>query len=513
MKIDKRTLFGILMSAASGVLSYLSFPPAGASYLALVSLIPLFFAVKNTGKKGSFLYGYLAGLVFFGFLLSWLGNVSWPGAIVLVLVMSVYFGAFAFLANIVIAGAGELLLLPFIWVVVEYLRSNLLTGFPWGQLAYSQYRNITLIQIADLFGSYGVSFLIVLVNTAVFAFLIKSPRKKILLMLALVAVVAAAGYGFYRTGSIPVRGSARISVIQGNIPQESKWDETKAFDNIKTYGDLTLAAAETEPDMIIWPETAYPYIATAKDLPSEISALAQKTGVPVLAGVIYMKDDKYFNSSMLFNENGVFPAMYFKIHLVPFGEYIPLEKIFSLVTKYIDKPIGDYTPGKEYELFPLRSTYMLESKPGEISRETHFYRVGTLICFEDVFPGLSREYVRKGADILVNITNDAWFGRTAAAEQHLQSSVFRAVENRVPVVRAANTGVSCFVSYTGEILSRVNKGGGSIFVEGYRTENINTARARSLYTVWGDYFVMICAFLLAAFCLSELKIARKLGKR
>jgi len=173
------------------------------------------------------------------------------------------------------------------------------------------------------------------------------------------------------------------------------------------------------------------------------------------------------------------------------------------IREYVNKPIGDFRKGDEYTLFPFRVLTTSDMEDNTIARQISFYKFGVLICFEDIFPYISREYVKRGANFLINITNDAWFGETAASRQHLQSSVFRAVENRVPVIRAANTGISCFIDYAGRITSSVNLDGKDIFIEGVDTSNIDIYSRRSHYTVYGGIFVYFCMFMIMLIFVTE----------
>ena len=497
--MNRRTL-NRLLAVLSGVMMSLAFPPAGWDFLAFVSLVPLFFALKECDLKSSFLLSYISGLVFFGCLLYWLVNVTVPGTVALVMIMAVFFGMFGILANIVFRYSMEFIVLPFIWVVTEYLRSHcFFNGFPWGLLAYTQYKSTGFIQIADITGAYGVSFILVFLNVAFFGFLSRDKKRRVHAITALVLVILSTGYGFYKASNSLITDNPAISVVQGNIPQKFKWDAQYADSVVGTYLDLTKKAAAETSSLIIWPETAYPYLAKKGEEPAEMGNAAKEAARPLLAGVVYNDKDKYFNSAMLFSDKGGVTAEYFKIHLVPFGEYIPFEKYLGFMKNYINKPVGDFAAGREYTLFPLRSVRSSTSTGGEIIRRVSFHKFGVLICFEDVFPYLSREFALKGADLLVNITNDAWFGDTAAPEQHLQASVFRAVENRVPVVRAANTGISCFIDPMGAVTQRVKKNGKDSFVEGYATANVRIFARRSFYTYHGDYFSYFCGFVVLIF--------------
>ncbi|MFQ5952099.1 MAG: apolipoprotein N-acyltransferase [Candidatus Omnitrophota bacterium] len=500
----KENLLKPLLAVTSGVLGFLAFPPFNYSVLAWVFLVPLLFVIKRSDERMSFLWSYLSGVVFFGCLLYWLVNVSILGMVILVLALAFFFGFFGLVARIILKYAADIFILPFFWVALEYIRGHIFTGFPWGLLAYSQYQNINLIQIADFTGAYGVSFLIVMFNMAAFGYLVRVERKLGYMMMALFFILVSSMYGTYRLENYKIWGSPRMSVIQGNIPQQLKWDPAYAKDIINEYSVLTREASKDDPSMIIWPETAYPHLIYNEETGAkEIRELAAETGVPILTGAVYDNGKGYFNDAILYSEKGEFTKRYDKLHLVPFGEYVPLGDKLSFVRKYIDKPIGDFKRGREYTLFPMKSFSSSNMADGAIKRRTNFYKFGVLVCFEDIFPELAREYVRRGANFLVVMTNDAWFGRTAAPEQHLQASVFRAVENRAPVVRAANTGVSCFVDSDGRIRSRVMKGARDTFVEGYATDNVKVSATRTPYTIYGDTFVYFCGFMLIILIITE----------
>ena len=485
----------VFLSALSGVLCFLSFPPFEIAFLSWLFLVPLLFALKDSTPRGSFVLSYMTGIVFFGALLYWLVNVSIPGMLLLVMVLSIIFGMFGLIAGSVLRRSMDLFILPFVWVVLELVRSCFFTGFPWGILGYSQYQTINLIQIADITGAYGVSFVVVAVNMAVFAVVTRSERRRTYVIMALFFLIMANMYTIYKFNRLYAWCDAEISVIQGNIPQKIKWDPSFSEKIFNEYEGLTREAAKEKPDLIVWPETAYPYLfGEGENRAREIGALSLREGIPILAGVVNMENGVYYNSAVLFNDNKEHVGLYRKLHLVPFGEYIPFEKHLSFLRGYIDKPIGDFGRGTEYTLFPLVSASSTGG-PGTRVRNTNFLKFGVLICFEDVFPYISRNFVRQGADFLVNMTNDAWFGETAAPRQHLQASVFRAVENRVPLVRSANTGISCFIDTTGRVFSKVESEGRDIFVKGVDTGNIDVCRGHSVYTVYGDVFAYFCAVM------------------
>ncbi|MGB2650762.1 MAG: apolipoprotein N-acyltransferase [Candidatus Omnitrophota bacterium] len=501
----KTYLRNVAFAFSAGVIGFLAFPPFDISFAGWFCLVPILLTIDPKKPKQNFLYGYLTGVVFFACLLYWLVNVTIPGMIILVLVLAVFYAVFAFFAGFILKYSMNLLILPFIWVVLEFIRGNIFTGFPWGVLGYSQYENTNIIQIADLTGAYGVSFLIVAFNVAIFSVFIRAKKRISYMMLALLFMLASTSYGIYRLHGLTAWGEATVSVVQGNIPQQLKWDSSYANDIVKEYTNLTKRASTDGANLVVWPETSYPYLfEDGKTEIEEISKLSRELAVPILAGGVSRKGDEYFNSAVLFNGTGEIVEKYDKLHLVPFGEYVPFEEnVLSILRKYIDKPIGDFGRGKEYTVFPMSSFSSLEKDDGTVIRTTNFFKFGVLICFEDIFPYITREFVKNGANFMVNMTNDAWFGDTAAPRQHMQASVFRAVENRVPVIRAANTGVSCFIDSHGKILSRVELGGKDVFVDGYATDTVNVLYGKSYYTVYGDVFVYFCALMMALLLITE----------
>jgi apolipoprotein N-acyltransferase len=483
-----------VLSVLSGILLFLSFPPADISLIAWIALVPLMVAVKDTGYRTSAVLGFIAGTVFFGSLLYWLLNVSVPGTIILVLVLALFIAAFALSVRYVSGSGADMLLLPFVWVLLEYTRSFLFTGFPWGLLAYTQYANLRLIQIADLTGPYGVSFILVAFNAGFASYFLKQRKRAVYMVTALFFILISVGYSAYRIEQNIEWPRPRISVVQGNIPQEKKFDPRYGQEIEGKYFDLTHRASVTEPDMIIWPETSYPFLIEGDEVPLGLERMSEKNGIPVIFGAVTRDNGYFYNTAFLIDGKGGVQS-YRKVHLVPFGEYVPFESVFPGIRRHIDKPIGSFSPGQGYEPLTFRS-FRKDSKDGDIIRRTDFHKVGILICFEDIFPYIARNFVSNGADILVNLTNDAWFGRTAAAMQHLQASVFRAVENRVPLIRSANTGISGFIDATGRIKSVVNKEGRQIFVEGVLTDTAGISNLVSYYTVYGDVFVYFSLFML-----------------
>jgi len=494
----------ILLSLLSAILLILSFPKFDLWGFSWFGFVPLFFAMENKKPLQRFLLSYFTGIIFFFGTLYWLYHVSILGLILLVLYLAIYFGLFGliFSKTYILHTTYSLLFIPSLWVLLEYLRNHLFTGFSWVLLGYSQYLNLPIIQISDITGIWGLSFLVMMVNVEIWQRVWKSKIKSILTTSGIILFVL--GYGFFRLNQKIEEKNLKVSIIQGNIPQEIKWEEAAKDSILDRYLDLTKKAAEDSPGLIIWPEASYPETISFKEDLSNLINLAKEINVPILLGVVRKDRDSYFNSAILIkSEKEIF--RYDKLHLVPFGEYIPLKSLFKFLETIYS--IGDFSSGREYTVFKILNPKMSTEDRRMVGRlESEILRKSSipnpkiqksfsvLICFEDIFPEISRRFVNRGADFLVVITNDAWFGRTSAPYQHLQASVFRAVENRRYLVRSANTGVSCFITPKGEIFSKVSHKR-DIFVSGYKTEDIILNSQKTLYTKFGDYFILFCLII------------------
>lgn len=491
-KIKSNIAKDLFLCLSSSLLLILSFPKFNLWILAWIGFVPLFFAIiENKSKAKAFLLSYITGILFWSGTIYWLIHVTLPGTILLILYLGLYFGLFSLLVKSfeLRAKSYELIFIPSIWVLLEYIRSHLFTGFPWALLGHSQHLNLAIIQIADITGVWGVSFLVMMVNLFIYRLIDRKSHKNYLLPLLLLLLSLAYGHSKLNRITYPVSGiPVRISVIQGNIPQELKWNPESNDFIIDKYFTLTTQAAKEKPDLIIWPEAAMPEVLEEKAIFYErVKKFIKEIRTPLLLGAVTSRDNFYYNSALLISSEAGLLNRYDKIHLVPFGEYIPLKKILPFLETVV--PIGDITAGKEYTIFKILNP-----------RLSNF---AVLICFEDLFPELSRQFVKNGAEFLVNITNDAWYEHTNAASQHFQASVFRAVENRVFVIRSANTGVSGFIAPSGKIISLVkDKSGKDIFIDGFRTEEINILKETpSFYTRHGDIFIAACLLLLLLYAI------------
>ena len=490
-------------SIFSGLLVASLFPPFQFEVLAWIALVPLLWVLEGKKPHEAFTLGLVSGLVSFGIIIWWVkismatygglpASLAWLITAVLALYLALYPALFAFFMVRIHAGGSVLtfLLAAPLWVSLELLRAYFMTGFPWALLGYSQYRYLHVIQIADLVGVYGVSFFIVFVNAAIWHFF-RFPRKAPFALAIGVSLAAAFvwGYGYLRLHEVPIEtaGAARaVGIVQGNVDQSVKWAPRWRKGILEKMGKLTKNVRErfpkaesTAPPLIVWPEAAAPLVyqrhASERRYLREI---AKDTDSYLLFGVLGRRDvkqgPKLTNSAYLLGPDGAESGRYDKMHLLPFGEYVPLGKLLFFVKKLVPV-IGAFRPGDKPEIF--------DAAKGKF---------GVLICFEVIFPRVVRRM--KNAQFLVNITNDAWFGKTAASEQHLSMVAFRAVEFRMPIVRSANTGISALIDPTGAIRVR-----SPLFEEWIHADVISLKKdAPSVYARVGDTFAYICVFLSVA---------------
>ena len=499
MNMKLRPVHDILFSLTSGLLLAASFPLLDWSFVAWFALVPLFLVMS----KRPFLNGYVAGFSFFAAALYWLnivmvtyGQLPWALSIIAYLLLVSYL-AFYFALPIWLAerfrqrrAISPFITLPVLWVGFEFLRGILLTGFPWTLIGYSQHANLIFIQSADLVGVYGIGALILFAN-AVFANLIRAAwrldfslvSKRALIVFVLFFAVNC-GYGVWRLGGDLDRidSPLRVSLIQGNIEQSVKWDPAYQLSTINRYLSLSKNAVQDGAQLLIWPESATPfYLQDPSPLSQRVRQFVSQSGRHLLTGSpayeYQPKGVRYLNSSFLLSPEGNLLGRSDKVHLVPFGEYVPLSRFLPFVNKLVTG-IGDFSPG---------SVEPIKMPEGNL---------GILVCYEGIFPELARQYVKAGSGLLVNVTNDAWFGHSSAPYQHLSMARFRAIENRRWLVRAANTGVSAVIAPSGEIVSS-----SSLFQPDVVTENISFRSELSIYTLFGDIFPVV-SLLLGIFWLA-----------
>ncbi|MBN4054455.1 apolipoprotein N-acyltransferase [Nitrospira defluvii] len=500
----KRPFIPYAAALLSGALLAFSFPNTGYYLLAWIAFVPLFLVIQTGSPGKAFFLGWISGLVYFSGTIYWVamtlshyGGLPWALSIffmfLLVSYLALYVGLFSVFFQTLSKGheMGFLLFAPSFWVTLEYMKGHFLTGFPWASLAYSQYRFLPVIQIADFGSIYSVGFIIVLTNTGLFLMVRSIWKKKSIvgssLILSTSAVILTVFYGMMRL-SEPMGGdqSLLVAVVQGNIPQNQKWDSDFKAQTVEKYKRLSLTVLHTDeglrPDLVIWPEAALPFIfnSEAKDQ-KELLDLVMEEQFDLLVGAPTIQNDgsgklALFNSAYLISQNEGIGMRYDKMHLVPFGEYIPFPRLLFFLNKLV-VGLSDFNPGTQATLMKVGETM-----------------IGTVICYEVIFPELVRRFVHQGAALMTTITNDAWFGRSSAAAQHFSMVTFRAIENRVSFARAANSGISGFIDPYGRILHQT-----SLFVETTAQERLRLRDQETFYTQYGDPFAAVCGIVSLVF--------------
>ena len=481
-----------LLVASAGVLG-LAFPRTDWDGAAWIALVPLLIVVLGAPPRIAFAWAWLYGTVFFLMLLRWLNftfqtysTIPWPLVWGPTLLLSAWCGLYIAVVGALVAWlhqrrstAWALATAPCLWVGAEWLRGHLLGGFPWGTLGYSQYLRLPVIQIAELGGVHAVSFVVVAVNAALAGVFLLGWRGALTgLGLAGALVGATLGFGVWRLREPPPPERVSVAIMQPSIEQPLKWDPDFATVVLRIYQELTRQAAADRPGLIVWPETASP-TALRRDvvLQRTLATMSADMRIPLLVGSIDVLEgtpQRFTNTAFLVTDRGIV-GRYDKIHLVPFGEYVPLSRVIGFVRGWAEF-IADLEPGSRAVVFP--------GPPAPF---------GVVICYEGIFPDLFRTFVNSGARLMVNMTNDGWFGRTSGPPQHLGMYPFRAVEHRIAIVRAANTGISAFIAPTGQIFHHLG-----LYQRGTITEWVPLRQGRTLFTRLGDWVAWAALVLAAA---------------
>jgi len=508
------------LALLSGLLLSVAFPKIGADWIVWFALVPFFLSLRGIGSSGeAFRLGLFAGLVHYLTLVYWLaytmntyGNLPYTLSVPILFLFACYLSLFWAAFSVVVHRTCQRPLFLLIsasaaWVGLEFVRSVLFTGFPWEMIGQSLYRRPLLIQLCDVTGVYGLSGIIALCNGAIVIGLLwglgrtwrghpVSGRTVVAASLASIAALSACtGYGLWRSDEVlrqvSERPRVKVAVVQGNIDQAVKWDPAHQLSSIEKYLRLSAAARRLTPDLVVWPETATPFYFPAQArLTRKVIKGVRENGTDFLFGspsytATGGNERAYFNSAFLVLADGTVADRYDKAHLVPFGEYVPMKKWLPFLGKIVAQ-VGDFHSGT--------AGRTLSWEKGAI---------GVLICYEAIFPELSRAMAANGASILVNITNDAWYGRSSAPFQHFSMSVFRAVENRRSLVLAANTGISGFIDPLGRILETT-----PLFEDAVIGQSIPLVEHTTFYTRRGDVFAMACVVISLLF-LSYSMIRRK----
>ena len=460
-----------------------------------LALWPAIEIAHRSDPKRAAIHGYFLGLAIFVLGVYWLAHVSVLGWLVLSAYLAAYVAAFC----LIVSWAGRrrrvplIVLAPTAWVALELVRAKLFSGFPWLQLGHSQHAFLPIIQIADLAGVYGVSFLLAMGGATLAALrTARGGRSMIQGGVTVAAFVAALAYGFWRVETVATKEGPRIATVQGNIPQSVKLNYTveQSKASLDKHVKLSWDAMSQKPDLIVWAETMSPgylnlpgagygeWSLLAELSRYELRKLATGSKCHLLIGSIAVQGnppEDFYNSAFFYAPDMSLLDRYDKVHIVPFGEFVPFGKQFPFLRRIVPVPT-DLTPGDDLVVF--------DGPRGKF---------GVLICYEDVVPDLARQLRKDGADFAVNMTNDGWFKGSPELEQHNGIAVFRAVENRMGIVRATNTGMSSFISPVGRVHAVLEQNGDRREIEGKLVANVQVSDSRTLYTRIGDTFAWLCA--------------------
>ena len=522
-------MFGVylLLGSASGVMLWLSLPGFELWYLSFVSLVPILVMLQGRHGKTAVLVTWLSGSGYYFATVSWLSHLTPPGWVALALYLSLGFLLFAILARVLLQGNPRLpyaVGIPVLWLAAQLLRSLPLGGFDWYLLGHNLYRRLVLIQIADLFGVFGVSFVVITVS-AVIARIIhlgiwrgfsdRRDRGEAVLgaVYAVLLVLASFTYGTFRLAEADLKPGPTISVVQGNIPQDLKEfvqsDPNAHLDKARhmweTYVTLTRPLTKRTDDLVVWPETTTTFALegdrTAKHDYSaferkRILSIRRELDRPFMVGSIRMVPEdnalRYYNCAYYFHKDDGSFERYDKIYPVPFGEIVPFQGTWFAEVVEFFMPEGyqaRLSAGTELKLFKLKA-----------------WTFAANVCYEDTKPSLNRAFCRMGAQFIVNLTNDGWFRETAELDQHLANSVFRSVENRVAQVRATNTGISAFINSKGAITSHIEdrQTGKHRRVKGVLTDTVMLDDRSTLYAMIGELFSWVMLSVAALWVLTRL---------
>jgi apolipoprotein N-acyltransferase len=515
-----------LFALLSAVLQVLVFPLPDFYWMSWFAVAPLMVGLLRTHAPqalqidaGSrlvpadpaqgFLLGYACGIVWYGGTCYWvyatmnqyggLNGFAAAGILLLFcLYLGLYHGAFGLLISLLARRSGvrwPLVCAPFLWVAIELARTRI-SGFPWNLLGIAQVDHIPLSHIATITGAYGLSFEIMVVNVAMAAaFLVPRSRRNQLLGAALTAAVVLQAGRWLPPTQLPADRVARL--VQENIPilQGADWTRDYFEQTVRELVDLSLHAGGSgslRAQLIVWPESPAPFYGSDPVFRAAISDMARAANAWVLVGNVGSRNanqssqqtTEIYNSASLVNPAGEWTARYDKIHLVPFGEYLPFKRVFGFAGG-LTKEVGDFSAGTSRQ--PLA---------------TADSRLGVFICYESIFPNEVRQLAKNGAQVFVNISNDGWYGDSGAYAQHLKQARMRAVENARWLLRDTNTGVTAAIDPQGRLFQRADRKVRTELDAGYALSNVTT-----FYTRWGDWFAYLCAIISAAAVIAGL--ARK----
>jgi apolipoprotein N-acyltransferase len=474
------------LAILSGALLALSFPRFGHPAFGWIALVPLLITLRRGVRPlRAFYLGLTAGLLYFIGTIYWTGTVvrqfgglAMPVALLAMLLLAAYLALYPALTALITsrlvnrAGTRALLLMPAAWVATEFARGSLFGGFPWVPLGNSQVTVLPVAQLASVLGVYGLSALVAFVNAALAcAVLFRGSQRMLVIATTVVLLAAVGGWGAWRVadGALTREGAPlRVGLIQGNIAQADKWNPREARRIFTTYIAMTRDAVRRGAEFVMWPESSTPFMFEEDDIGEEqLRALAREVRVPILFGSDQVDRSggtlRLYNAAFLVTPTGETAAVYRKMHLVPFGEYIPGKRLLYFVSPLVER-MAEFAPGASMVVLPV----------GE-------HIINTAICYEVVYPSLIREAVADGSQLLTTITNDAWYGQSSAPYQHFALASMRAIEQGRYLARAANTGISGVVDPYGRVVQQ-----SAIFEQTGLVEDVRLLTARTIYSRIGD---------------------------
>lgn len=474
------------MPILSAIILLLGFPPFDLFFVSWLALVPLLLSIVPGEHWRNAFRGYVAGVVFFALLVWWLNYVTTAGYILLVLYLALYFAFVCWFLGLFRSDATRALLLPPLWVSLEFFRSSGIFAFSWGLLGHSQYNNLPTLQLVSWTGVYGVSALLAATAAALGYLRLRPCQGRFRIRPAhgiVVVVVIVNVLGLWSLSDRPEADELAVGLLQGNVPQLLKWEQGMEDPTIRLYTGMTEDALKQGAELVVWPETAVPDVLDWNpDWEMLFKRLCEKHQCHLLFGALHHNGDsaRYYNSAYHITPESASSERdierYDKMRLVPFGEYVPFRHWIPFVQQVVESEGGGFfSAGTRNIVFSL----------GSVS-------FSSLICFESTMPPVARASVRSGARALIVLTNDEWFGRTPASLQHGIQSVFRAVENRVPVVRSTNTGWTCSIDAFGRVRVEVPR-----FQQKALVDRVSIPRhAGTLYTRWGDWFAWLCVLFV-----------------
>lgn len=509
-KTYKKEIFAVILSSALWVCA---FPSIGLWPLAFVAIVPLLFVLDGASLKKAFWLTFFTTFFAYAGLVYWLvytinfyGHIPLPIAVIVFILLLVVLAAlrgffFATPYAWMQKSASAYVLVPPLWVGADYFQTLFFGGFPWEFFGYAPYKFLPIIQAADILGVWLLTFIFVLVNASIYELFRANARwirRTTGVALSILSIIALFIYGQIRLGQqtnlMSKSKGIKVAVVQGNIPQDVKWSKSFRKWALLRHENLSKAASAEGAKLIIWAETAIPIFQdVAEPLYHSLSKVVAEIDRYVLTGLPTKRfegtEEIHHNSAYLINPEGEPVDLYHKNHLVPFGEFIPFKSILKKIAGPLVRGTGDFVSGKNLKVL----------------KHPELGNIAVIICYEAIYPDLTRRLTRQNAVLLVNITNDAWFGKTSAPYQHLSMAAMRAVETRLYLARAANTGISAFVEPTGRIIKQTG-----LYELAYEVEDLKLINVETFYERVGDVLPISCliftALVLAIISLQKLGI-------